>query len=71
MRFHTIIRIQEIRVASQNHADPPFPGYVVGSLALIADAYHMLNDVMSLAIALYAIKVCFFPCIFLRFLNAH
>lgn len=32
-------------------------GYVVGSLALIADAYHMLNDAMSLVIALYAIKV--------------
>lgn len=32
-------------------------GYVVGSLALIADAYHMLNDTVSLGIALYAIKV--------------
>lgn len=71
MRLHAIIRIQEIRVASRNHADPPFLGYVVGSLALIADAYHMLNDVMSLAIGLYAIKVRFFPCIFLRFMSAH
>lgn len=32
-------------------------GYVVGSLALIADAYHMLNDAISLGIALYAIRL--------------
>ena len=32
-------------------------GYIVGSLALIADAYHMLNDTVSLGIALYAIRV--------------
>lgn len=32
-------------------------GYVVGSLALIADAYHMLNDAMSMCIALYAVRV--------------
>ncbi|OAX41406.1 cation efflux protein [Rhizopogon vinicolor AM-OR11-026] len=32
-------------------------GYVVGSLALIADSFHMLNDVMSLLVALYAIKL--------------
>lgn len=32
-------------------------GYVVGSLALIADSFHMLNDVMSLIVALYAIKL--------------
>jgi len=50
-------------------SDPPFPGYAVGSLALIADAYQMLNDVMSLVIALYAIKVRFSPCIFLRFIG--
>ncbi|KAF8507587.1 cation efflux protein [Hysterangium stoloniferum] len=31
-------------------------GYVVGSLALVADSFHMLNDVMSLLVALYAIK---------------
>lgn len=46
-------------MASRNHTDPPFAGYLVGSLALIADAYHMLNDAMSLVIALYAIKVKF------------
>ncbi|KIJ40124.1 hypothetical protein M422DRAFT_174202, partial [Sphaerobolus stellatus SS14] len=28
-----------------------------GSLALVADSFHMLNDVMSLIVALYAIKV--------------
>ena len=32
-------------------------GYYVGSLALIADMFHMLNDVMSLVVALYAIKL--------------
>jgi zinc transporter 1 len=32
-------------------------GYTVGSLALIADSFHMLNDVMSLVVALYAIKL--------------
>ncbi|KAF5312547.1 hypothetical protein D9619_003239 [Psilocybe cf. subviscida] len=32
-------------------------GYAVGSLALVADSFHMLNDVMSLIIALYAIKL--------------
>ncbi|KAI6153524.1 cation efflux protein [Pisolithus tinctorius] len=32
-------------------------GYAVGSLALVADSFHMLNDVMSLAVALYAIKL--------------
>lgn len=33
------------------------PGYAVGSLALVADSFHMLNDVMSLLVALYALKV--------------
>lgn len=32
-------------------------GYIVGSLALVADSFHMLNDVMSLVVALYAIKL--------------
>ncbi|KZS93089.1 cation efflux protein [Sistotremastrum niveocremeum HHB9708] len=32
-------------------------GYVVGSLALVADSFHMLNDVLSLVVALYAIKL--------------
>ena len=58
-------------MALRKHADPPFLGYIVGSLALVADAYHMLNDVMSLIIALYAIKVRFSPRIFLRFMSAH
>ncbi|CAE6435125.1 unnamed protein product [Rhizoctonia solani] len=31
-------------------------GYAVGSLALVADSFHMLNDVLSLIVALYAIK---------------
>ncbi|KAG8678768.1 zinc ion transporter Zhf1, partial [Ceratobasidium sp. 395] len=31
-------------------------GYAVGSLALVADSFHMLNDVLSLVVALYAIK---------------
>ncbi|KAF8515012.1 cation efflux protein [Gautieria morchelliformis] len=32
-------------------------GNVVGSLALIADSFHMLNDVIGLIVALYAIKL--------------
>ncbi|RXW23495.1 hypothetical protein EST38_g2392 [Candolleomyces aberdarensis] len=32
-------------------------GYAVGSLALVADSFHMLNDVLSLVVALYAIKM--------------
>ncbi|KAJ7838044.1 cation efflux family-domain-containing protein [Mycena leptocephala] len=32
-------------------------GHAVGSLALVADSFHMLNDVMSLIVALYAIKL--------------
>lgn len=32
-------------------------GYSVGSLALVADSFHMLNDVMSLIVALYALNV--------------
>jgi len=32
-------------------------GYATGSLALVADSFHMLNDVMSLLVALYAVKV--------------
>ncbi|TPX42934.1 hypothetical protein SeMB42_g03761 [Synchytrium endobioticum] len=31
--------------------------YIAGSIALVADAFHMLSDVMSLVIALYAIKM--------------
>ena len=32
-------------------------GYAVGSLALVADSFHMLNDVMSLIVALYAVQL--------------
>jgi len=32
-------------------------GYAVHSLALVADSFHMLNDVMSLLVALWAIKL--------------
>ncbi|SJX63131.1 related to COT1-Vacuolar zinc (and possibly other metals) transporter [Sporisorium reilianum f. sp. reilianum] len=32
-------------------------GYAVGSLALVADSFHMLNDVMSLVVALWAVKL--------------
>ncbi|EJD03835.1 cation efflux protein [Fomitiporia mediterranea MF3/22] len=32
-------------------------GYIVGSLALVADSFHMLNDILSLVVALYAIKL--------------
>lgn len=39
-------------------------GYKTSSLALIADAFHMLSDVLSQVIALYAIRVslCFLIC---------
>ena len=32
-------------------------GYAVHSLALVADSFHMLNDVFSLIVALYAIRL--------------
>lgn len=32
-------------------------GYAVNSLALIADAFHMLNDIFSLIVALWAVRV--------------
>jgi zinc transporter 1 len=31
-------------------------GYYAGSIALIADSFHMLSDVLSMIIAVYAIK---------------
>lgn len=34
-----------------------FVGYYAGSIALVADSFHMLSDVLSLIIALYAIKL--------------
>lgn len=33
-------------------------GYMVNSIALIADSFHMLSDVLSLLVAMYAIRVC-------------
>jgi len=32
-------------------------GYWIKSLAIIADSFHMLNDILSLVVALYALKV--------------
>lgn len=32
-------------------------GYTVQSLALVADAFHMLNDIISLVVALWAVRV--------------
>lgn len=32
-------------------------GYWINSLAIIADSFHMLNDIFSLIVALYALKV--------------
>ena len=32
-------------------------GYTIHSLALVADAFHMLNDVLSLCVGLWAVKV--------------
>ncbi|EEB06051.2 zinc homeostasis factor 1 [Schizosaccharomyces japonicus yFS275] len=32
-------------------------GYTIGSLALIADSFHMLNDILSLIISLWAIRL--------------
>jgi zinc transporter 1 len=31
-------------------------GLAVGSLALMADAFHMLNDIISLVVGLWAVK---------------
>jgi zinc transporter 1 len=35
-------------------------GYTSGSVALLADAFHMLSDMLSLVVALYAVKVSVF-----------
>ena len=32
-------------------------GYAVHSLALVADSFHMLNDVLSLCVGLWAVNV--------------
>ncbi|KAF3031714.1 hypothetical protein E8E11_000694 [Didymella keratinophila] len=36
-------------------------GMVVGSLALMADAFHMLNDIISLLVGLWAVKAAHKP----------
>ncbi|KAJ5140903.1 zinc/cadmium resistance protein [Penicillium atrosanguineum] len=44
--------------AASSFADLNFPtGYAVHSLALVADSFHMLNDVISLCVGLWAVKV--------------
>ena len=54
---------KEIRIISLLVLDTVFflleaiVGYTVGSLALVADSFHMLNDIISLFIALWAVKV--------------
>ncbi|XBW38006.1 hypothetical protein QEN19_003591 [Hanseniaspora menglaensis] len=54
---------KEIRIASLLVLDTIFffleliVGYSVHSLALIADSFHMLNDIISLVIALWAVRV--------------
>ncbi|KAK9721263.1 Zinc resistance conferring protein [Basidiobolus ranarum] len=32
-------------------------GYIVGSIALVADSFHMLSDLLSIVVALYAIRL--------------
>lgn len=54
---------KEIRIVSLLALDTAFflleaiIGYSVHSLALVADSFHMLNDIVSLIIALWAVKV--------------
>ena len=54
---------KEIRIAALLVLDTVFflleaiIGYSVHSLALIADSFHMLNDIISLIIALWAVRV--------------
>lgn len=54
---------KEIRIVSLLVLDTVFllleaiVGYSVHSLALIADSFHMLNDIISLVIALWAVRV--------------
>lgn len=54
---------KEIRIVSLLALDTVFffleiiIGYTVNSLALIADSFHMLNDIFSLIVALWAVKV--------------
>ncbi|EGV61112.1 Zinc resistance conferring protein [Yamadazyma tenuis] len=54
---------KEVRIISLLVLDTVFflleaiVGYTVHSLALVADSFHMLNDIISLFIALWAVKV--------------
>lgn len=54
---------KEIRIYSLLVIDTAFffleiiVGYAVHSLALVADSFHMLNDIFSLIVALWAVKV--------------
>jgi zinc transporter 1 len=41
-------------------------GYVTGSLALVADAFHMLGDALALSVALYANHMASSPTIFIK-----
>ena len=42
---------------SLNNELTQLEGYTVHSLALVADAFHMLNDVLSLCVGLWAVRV--------------
>lgn len=33
-------------------------GYLTHSMALVADSFHMLSDVVALCVAYFAVKVC-------------
>lgn len=37
-------------------------GYLTQSVALVADSFHMLSDVLSMAVAWYTIRVCIEKC---------
>ena len=58
-----MVSSKEIRIGALLALDTVFflleviVGYSVGSLALIADSFHMLNDIISLIIALWAVRV--------------
>lgn len=57
------MKAKEVRIISLLVLDTIFflieaiVGYTVHSLALVADSFHMLNDIISLFIALWAVKV--------------
>lgn len=61
--FVVTMQGKEIRILSLLALDTIFffieiiIGYTVNSLALVADSFHMLNDIFSLIVALWAVKV--------------